>query len=97
MSTNWLEYFHPSGRQLQISRVRGTLEAKGFRVNRNGGFAVLNVGDATKVVGYVGLSVLLLGQSNDPSHAGIFGIPEGDADIAVALAKSVRELHPAFP
>ena len=97
MSTNWLEYFHPSGRQLQISRVRGTLEAKGFRVNRNGGFAVLNVGDATKVVGYVGLSVLLLGQSNDPSHAGIFGIPKGDADIAVALGKSVRELHPAYP
>ena len=95
LSTNWLEHFHPSDRQLQISGVRRALEGKGFRVNRNGGFAVLNVGVATQAVSSAGLKFVPLGQTSDPSHVGVFGIPENRADIAVALAKSVRELHPA--
>lgn len=96
LSTNWLEYFHPLDRQLQIPSVRRALEGKGFRVNRNGGFAVLNVGNATQAVSGASLSFVLLGQTSDPSHAGVFGISEDDADFAVALAKSVRELHPAL-
>ena len=96
LSTNWLEYFHPSDRHLQVSSVRRNLEAKGFRINRNGGFAILNVGEAIQAVSGTSLRFVLLGQTSDPSHAGIFSIPENDADIAVALAKSVRELHPAI-
>ena len=95
LSTNWLEYFHASDRQLQMSGVRRTLASKGFRVNRNGGFAVLNVGVATQAVREATLRFILLGQASDPSHTGIFGIPVGDSDIAVALAKSVCELYPA--
>ena len=93
LSTNWLEHFHPSDRQL--SGVRRTLAGKGFRVNRNGGFAALNVGVATQAVREAALRFILLGQASDPSHTGIFGIPENRADIAVVLAKSVGELHPA--
>ena len=96
LSTNWLEHFHPSDRQLQVSGVRRTLEGKGFRVNRNGGFAILNVGVATKSVSTASLNFVLLRQTNDPPHVGVFGIPEDHADIAVALAKSVRELHSAM-
>lgn len=73
-----------------------SLEGKGFRVNRNGGLAILNVGNTTHAVTGASLSFVLLGQASDPSHAGVFGIPEDDADIAVALAKSVRELYPAL-
>ena len=97
LSTNWLEYFHPSDRQPQISGVLHALGSKGFSVNRNGGFAVLNVGATTQAVRAVPLSFVPLGQTNDPSHTGIFGIPEDDADIALAIAKSVLELHPAIP
>ena len=95
LSTNWLEHFHPSDRQLQVSGVCRTLEGKGFRVNPNGGFAVLNVGVATQAVSSARLNFVLLGQTSDLSHVGVFGIPGDHADIAVALAKSVRELHSA--
>ena len=95
LSTNWLEYFHPSDRQLQISGVQRTLEDKGFRVNRNGGFAVLNVETTSQRINNTRLNFVLLGQTSDPSHTGVFGIPEDDADIAIAIAKSVRELHSA--
>lgn len=97
LSTNWLEYFHPSDRRLQTFGVQRALEGKGFRVNRNGGFAILNVGNTTQTVSGANLSFVLLGQTGDPSHTGVFGIPDEDADIAVALAKSVLELYPAIP
>ena len=95
LSTNWLEHFHPSDRQVQVSGVRRTLEGKGFRVNRNGGFAVLNVGVAVESVSVASLNFVLLEQGSDPSHVGVFGIPGDHADIALSLAKAVRELHPA--
>ena len=98
LSTNWLEYFHPVGRQFQVAAVQNALESKGFRASRNGGFAILNVGAAVQQV-YDDCNVLLnfrpLGQASDPSHTGIFGYDVDDTDVAESLAKSVQELHPA--
>ena len=95
LSANWLEYFHPSDRQFQMSGVRNTLANKGFRINSNGGFAVLNVGITTQQIRRARLRFALLGQTSDPSHAGIFGYRYGDTDTAKALVRLVREMHPA--
>lgn len=98
LSTNWLEYFHPADRQFQVVAVRNALEGKGFRVNRNGCFAILNVGAAVQQV-FNDCNVLLnftpLGQAGDPSHTGIFGYRIDDTDVAESLAKLVREIHPS--
>ena len=94
LSTNWLEHFHSSNRQFQVSGVRDALINKGFRVNASGRFAVLNVGTATRQVRHVQLKFILLRHASDPSHAGIFGYQAGDADTAIALSKSVREVYP---
>ena len=96
LSTNWLEYFHDSDRQTQVSGIRQALSDKGFRVSRNGGLAVLNVGDSINCVQQVALRFTLLGQARDPSHVGVFGYFPIDADIALVLSESVRELHPAL-
>ena len=95
LSANWLEYFHLTDRHLQLAGIRQTLQSKGFRLNRNGGFAILNVGSVTLAASDVELRFVLLGQPNDPSHTGIFNIPN-DSDIAVVMAKAVLELHPAI-
>lgn len=98
LSTNWLEYFHPVDRQFQVVAVQNTLESKGFRVNRNGGFAILNVGTAVQRV-YNDSNLLLnfrpLGQARDPSHTGIFGYGADDTDVAESLANLAQEIHPA--
>ena len=96
LSTNWLEYFHDSDRQFQMSGIRQALSGKGFRVSRNGRFAVLNVGYSINRVRRVALRFTLLGQARDPSHAGIFGYLPIDADIALLLSESVRETYPAI-
>ena len=98
LSTNWLEYFHPTNRQLQVAAVQDALESKGFRVGRNGRFAILNVDTVVQQV-YRACNVLLnfrlLGQPNDPSHTGIFGYSTDDTDVAESLANLVQESHPA--
>ena len=96
LSTNWLEYFHQSDRQIQLSGVRAVLAGKGFNVSVNGRFAVLNVGTVRRQVGRGQLRFALLGQANDPSHAGIFGYTADDIDTAGELAESVEELYPAI-
>ena len=98
LSTNWLEYFHPADRQFQVVAVQTALESKGFRVSRNGGFAILNAGTAVQRV-YDDCNVLLnfrpLGQAGDPSHTGIFGYGADDTDVAESLSNLVQEVHPA--
>ena len=95
LSTNWLEYFHESERDVQISGVRAALAGKNFNVNPNGRFAVLNVGATIRQVRDAQLAFALLGQASDPSHAGIFGYGALDFNVADGLALAVRELHPA--
>jgi hypothetical protein len=96
LSTNWLEYFHDLDRQIQVSGIRQALSDKGFRFSPNGRLAILNVGHSTSCVERVALRFTVLGQARDPSHVGVFGYLSNDADIALALAESVRELYPAI-
>ena len=101
LSANWLEYFHDSERSDQISGVRQALAGKGFRVSGGGSFAVLNVADSTAVTRdnlNIAIQFIVLGETHDPSHAGIFGYTaENSAVIAVMLAQSVNpnEIYPA--
>ena len=50
LSANWLEYFGEPASDTNIDRVRTVFCEKGFRVLRNGRFAVLNVGAAKTAV-----------------------------------------------
>ena len=100
LSTNWLEHFHDSDRQIQIAGVRRALTDKGFRVNRTGVFTVLNVGaaaDACLTRLNLEIAFITLGEFHDPSHTGIFGYTERNTDAADLLAKSVNpnDIHRA--
>ncbi len=100
LSTNWLEYFHDSDRQSQISGAQHALADKGFRVRPTASFAVLNVGIATAACrNNLGLDIrfIVLGESHDPSHAGIYGYTTRNAAAAALLAMSVdsNEIYPA--
>lgn len=98
LSTNWMEHFHDSDRQVQIAGVQQALTDKGFHVRRNAVFAVLNVGaaiTACKNDSNLDIQIIALGESHDPSHTGIFGYTAEDTDTAAVLARQVRELHPA--
>ena len=97
LSTNWLEYFHVSDRQLQMLGVRHALDGKGFHTNVNGVFAVLNVGYSTGQVRDATLIFRLLGQDVDPSHTGVFGYQVSDTNTAIALSLSVLGVHPVIP
>ena len=101
VSTNWLEYFHPYDRPFQIDCVRQSLIAKHFTIRRSARFAVLNVGTAIAVCKdklNLDIRFLTLGESHDPSHTGIFGLPEGNEETAQVLARSVSptEVYPAL-
>ena len=100
LSTNWLEYFHSTDRDVQIADVRQTLLDKGRNVARSAYFAVLNVGvsiDRCRQTLNVEIRFINLGESGDPSHAGIYGLTEQPDQVALALAKSVSpaEVYPA--
>ncbi len=93
LSTNWLEYFHPSDRAIQITAVRSSLIDKDRTVKPNDLFVVLNVGIATdncKAKLGLDLSFLTLGEPGDPSHTGIYGIVGKKVNAASELAASVK-------
>ena len=102
MSTNWLEHFHASDRQAQMLEIRAELARK-FRIDADGRFAILNVGQTTyRSLRFcnVPLRFQVLGQTHDPSHTGVFGYGPASVDskandVARSLAASVLELHPA--
>ncbi len=100
LSTNWLEHFHGSDRQVQIAGAQQALTDKGFRIRRNAAFAVLNVGAAMTACQSelnVNIRIAALGESRDPSHTGIFGYSANDTDVAAVLARQVKleEVYPA--
>ena len=89
LSVNWLEYFGEPTLVTAVERIRAVFSEKGYRVSRNGRFAVLNIGDAkTAVEEATGRAVNFdyLPLDDDPSHAGIRGYTADDLAIAVELA-----------
>ncbi len=102
LSANWLEYFHDSDRPVQIAGVRRALTAKGFQLRRAARFAVLNVGDAVAICRAgcpdANIRIVALGETRDPSHAGIYGVaPPNNIAIAALLAAAVApdDVYPA--
>ena len=100
LSANWLEYFHPADRDIQLTGVRQTLLDKGFRVARTGHFGVLNVGDAVDRCRQrlnLGIRFVKLDEPHDPSHTGIYGLAADKARAAQVLAQAISpaEVYPA--
>ena len=104
VSTNWLEHFHPTDRPFQLDCLRQSLIAKGFTVRQSGRFAVLNVGAVIAVCKdklKLDIRFVTLGEPDDPSHTGIYGMEtltaNDKASAAAALAQSVSpaEVYPA--
>ena len=103
LSANWLEHFHDSDRAAQIAGVRRALTAKGFQLRRAARFAVLNVGDAVATCRAgcpdANIRIVLLGETRDPSHAGIYGVaPPNNVAVAALLAAAVApdDVYPAI-
>ena len=99
LSTNWLEYFHPSDRTVQIHSVIQSLRAKGRTVANSASFAVLNVRAviaACKSRLNLDLRFVTTDDPCDPSHTGIYGYVEHNARTAAELAKLVDsdEVYP---
>ena len=103
LSVNWLEHFHADDRLAQLAGVRQALAGKGFRMARAARFAVLNVGKAIAIfIIYcpnVNLRIVVLGETHDPSHAGIYGVAPPNNIVAAALltdAVAPDDVYPAI-
>lgn len=104
LSVNWLECLSLPDRTAEIAELRRVLGAK-RRIGGSAKLAILNVGETCAVVrqqsqGRGAISVrhepeIEPGQAQDPSHSGIYGVPEDDNTIPELLANAIRESHPA--
>ena len=106
VSTNWLEHFHSSDRLFQLTGVRQTLRDKGRDVRPSGSLVVLNVGASVAECSSklnLDITFTVLGQSDDPSHTGIYGLEplidddRRNASGAMARTVTASEVHPAVP
>ncbi len=100
LSVNWLEYFGEPTLDSAIGRIRTAFSEKGYRVARNGRFAVLNVDSVKRAVPEdigVALSINHIPFDDDHSHAGIIGYSSNDLAIAVELVALLtkQDIHPA--
>lgn len=102
LSTNWLEYFHESERDVQLGNVRNLLSGK-LALASNGRLAILNVAVAVALCQskeQVHVRFFVLGDRDDPSHTGIYGYAERNknARVAAVLASAVKpdEVYPAL-
>ena len=100
LSVNWLEYFGETNLPAAVERVRVVFLQKGYRLRKNGQFAVLNVGAAkTAVREGVDRSLRInhLSLDDDESHSGILGYTSQDLAVAVELRALVtrQDVHAA--
>ena len=102
LSVNWLEYGGTRDVEVAMRRVRSGFLSRGFRLRRNGRFAVLDVGlTRTAVRQGLGHSLRIdhLPIDQDQSHAGIHGYTPDDLAVAVELNAllSTGAVHLAVP
>ena len=82
LSTAWLEHFHSTDKQMQRRGVAEALDAK-LTLKASGRICVLNVGKAIRKCQQqsgVDIEVWLLGETDDPSHTGVCGYKDAQAD-----------------
>lgn len=94
LSTAWLEYFHSTDRDVQMRGVAEALDAK-LTLRPSGRIGVLNVGEAIQTCQQqlrINIEVWLLGESDDPSHTGIYGYKDAqvDSDPPAVLSRLVK-------
>jgi len=99
LSVNWLEYLDSADRSSQIRNLQWVYASK-LRVGANARIAVLNVGSLRAKVeqespGRHTLRVEHEPEEDDPSHSGIYGLPQDDEIAAELLAQAVLEKYPA--
>lgn len=104
LSVNWLEFLELRDRAAELAEVRRVLASK-RAVGSTARLGLLNVGEAMAIVRthmplVQSLSVrhepeLVAGLPQDPSHSGIYGVPEDDNTVSELLAQVVHEVHPA--
>ena len=82
LSVNWLEYFGQIGRERAIDSVRTAFDAKHYEVKMNGRFVVIGISTAKAAAKCFGLDLAIKykPEADDPSHAGVFGLPDEDED-----------------
>lgn len=95
LSVNWLQYLD-ADLGIAVERVQEVFHRKGYRLRRNGKFAVVGVGPAlsavAEAIGQRG-RIKHLPLEDDESHAGLFGYGAGDLAVAVELRALVRPEH----
>ncbi len=99
LSVNWLEELKRPDRKDEIRELQ-LLYSRKLRVCATARIAVLNVGAVRIKVEHESVDGRLLSithepESDDPSHAGIYGIPHDDEFVAELIAQVVSETHPA--
>ena len=102
LSVNWLEFFGSLERETAVQSIRGVFHSKGYRLRRNGRFAILNIEDIRELsheIGKSSLRVEHLPLENDASHAGILGYTADDFSIALEIKALVgtKDVYPAIP
>lgn len=100
LSVNWREELKCPDRVSEVRALQELYARKMTRVGAGARIAILNVGTLrTKVERESSdrrlLRVLHEPEPDDPSHAGIYGIPSDDDLVAELIAQVVLENHPA--
>lgn len=106
LSVNWLEFFSSTDRYNQINSLREAFQRKGYSVRKSALFSVLKISGLIDYVAAGSDPTVLLSAhhiplENDPSHAGISGIPSDDYDMfisqLIAEYANEQESYPAVP
>lgn len=89
LSATWMEYFN-GGRIAQLHAAVNTIRNSNFKVGKNSGFAVGNVGEVHDVCIRCGKKIHILHdpEPDNPAHVSIKSLPEGEEDILFELLAS---------
>lgn len=96
VSVDWLECFS-GGLREQLNQVRDAVASRSWKVGRNAQFAVVVVDDVHQSAKKSGKSVDVrtVGEVDDPSHSGIYGLEPTDHIIAQEIARRAAA-YPAY-
>lgn len=99
LSVNWVEELKQPDRITEIRELQDLYSRK-LKVGSTARIAILNVGAFRNKVARESSDGRLLQvthepEFDDPTHAGIHGIPHDDEMVAELIAESVLEIHPA--
>ena len=102
LSVNWLELLRLPDRDTEIAEIRRMLGTK-RKIGSTARLAMLNVGQVRDVVrrestNHIELAVrheteMEPGRTSDPSHSGIYGVPEDDITIPELIVTVIQGIR----